>query len=341
MKKIAIRWLIIFAVLTLLILILSRPYYAFVTKTLSISPLRALLFNDSLKTYNNQINILLLGKSGEGHEGPNLTDTIMVANYNLKNNRLTTVSIPRDIWSATLRDKVNSAYAYGEAKRPGSGGFILAKSEVSSIIGMPIHYAVAIDFDRFKEVVDYLGGVEVDIQRSFTDKKFPIEGKENDDCDDDQEYKCRYQTVTFTRGRMNMDGETALKFVRSRNAEGSEGTDFAREARQQKVLGAVIDKTLNYVKKPNIENYNNIYYLLNNIVKRDIDNQKLAVIFRNILLRRDFTSNKTTLAEDLFTTPPISDKYDYRWVLIPRSGDFNMIHSFIKCELEEEGKCSK
>ncbi len=340
MKKIGIGGLIFFAVLFLSLFIIAKPYYAFVTKTLSVSPFKALFSNNSLKTYEDQVNILLLGKAGEDQEGPNLTDTIMIANYNLKTNGLTTVSIPRDIWSATLRDKVNSAYAYGEAKKPG-GGFILAKSEISTIAGIPVHYATAIDFNKFKELIDYLGGIEIEIERSFQDRKFPIEGRENDDCDGNKEFKCRYQTVTFTRGKKIMDGKTALKFVRSRNAEGPEGTDFARELRQQKVLVAVIDKTLSYIKKPNIENYRNIYTLLNNIVKRDIDNQQLAEIFKNIFLNQNFSLNKTALAEDLFTTPPISGEYDYRWVLIPRSGNFDSIHSFIKCELEKGTKCSK
>src|SRR3990167_8248929 len=228
--------LIIVALVVLTILvILIRPYYLFVTQTLKVSPLKTFFSIDGLKTYNSHVNILFLGIAGEDRDGPNLSDSIVVVSYNLNANHLTTISIPRDVWSEALRDKINSAYAYGEAKKKGTG-FILAKAEVESIIGQPIHYAAAVDFDQFEELINFLGGVEVNVENSFTDKEFPITGKENDLCNDDLEYKCRYKTISFTKGITLMDGQTALNFVRSRHAIGSEGTDFAREKRQQKTI---------------------------------------------------------------------------------------------------------
>jgi LCP family protein required for cell wall assembly len=339
MKKVAIRFFFFFIGLLLLALILIKPYYSFVTDTLGISPIKALFFEDSLKTFDGQVNILLLGIAGQDHDGPNLSDSIFVINYNLLTNKVTTISVPRDIWSATLRDKINSAYAYGEAKKPGQGGFILAKSEVSSIVGQPIHYAAAIDFNRFREIVDFLGGIEVNVQRSFTDKKFPITGRENDDCDGDRDFKCRYETISFTKGTVNMSGETALKYVRSRNSEGPEGSDFAREVRQQNALEAVKDKIITYVKKPNLNNYDKLYSLLDNLIKRDITNQQIAFIFRNLMLKGYPARKAIALTEDLFITPDISDEYDYRWVLVPSKGSFDPIHALIRCELVGIKKC--
>ena len=267
-----------------------------------------------------------------------MSDTIIVANYNFKTNKATTISIPRDIWSPTLRDKINSAYAYGEAKKEG-GGFTLARAEVSRIVGLPIQYAAVSDFDKFKGLIDFLGGVDVSVERSFTDKKFPIAGRENDDCGgDDPEYLCRYETISFNKGVAKMDGETALKFVRSRNAEGPEGTDFARESRQQKVINAVVEMMVARVKKLDLASYNKIYELLNSLIKRDISNQQLAIIAKNAVLKRGFNLNKLTLEEKLFENPPISDKYDYRWVLVPDGDNYDKIHSLIKCRLEDEGE---
>lgn len=334
-----IKWLVFFFIgLLIIFVILARPYYGFVTKTLKISPLKALISRDGLITYDDQVNILFLGIAGGNHDGPNLSDTIIVVNYNLKTNKMVTISIPRDIWSPALRDKINSAYAYGEAKKLG-GGFTLAKAEVSRIVGLPIPYASVIDFDKFKELVDFFGGIEVNVERSFTDKKFPIEGRENDDCGgDDPEYKCRYETISFTKGMTKMDGETALKFVRSRNAEGPEGTDFGREARQQKIILAAKNILINEVKKPNLENYNKIYELLNNLVRRDVSNQQLAILAKNVVLKKNFGLNEITLPENLFENPEISEDYDYRWVLIPSSNNYDKIHALIKCRLQNEGK---
>ena len=128
---------------------------------------------DGVKSYNGHVNILFLGIAGADHEGPNLSDSIVVVSYNLKSNYLATISIPRDVWSASLRDKINSAYAYGEAKKKGSG-FILAKAEVETIIGQPIHYALAVNFDQFEELINFVGGVDVNVERAFDDYAFPI-----------------------------------------------------------------------------------------------------------------------------------------------------------------------
>lgn len=334
-----VKWLLFFFIsLLALFIILARPYYAFVTDTLKISPLKALFSRDGLITYDNQVNILFLGIAGGNHDGPNLSDSIIVANYNFKTNNLTTISIPRDIWSPTLRDKINSAYAYGEAKKEG-GGFTLAKAEVSRIVGLPIPYAAVIDFDKFKGLIDFLGGVEVNVERAFTDKKFPIAGREADDCGgSDPEYLCRYETISFKKGVTKMDGETALKFVRSRNAEGAEGTDFAREARQQKVIDAVKNTMTARVLKRNLKDYRKLYELLNSLIKRDITNQQLAIMAKNIVLKKGFDLKKITLEEKLFDNPPISDAYDYRWVLTPATGNYDKIHSLIKCRLKNEGE---
>jgi LCP family protein required for cell wall assembly len=333
-----IKWIVFFFIGLLIIFIaLARPYYAFVTKTLKISPLKALISRDGLITYDDQVNILFLGIAGGNHDGPNLSDTIIVANYNFKTNKLVTISIPRDIWSAALRDKINSAYAYGEAKKDG-GGFTLARAEVSRIVGLPIPYAAVIDFDKFKGIIDFLGGIEVKVERSFTDKKFPIEGRENDDCNGDPEYKCRYETISFRKGVTKMNGETALKFVRSRNAEGPEGTDFGREARQQKIINAVKNAMIEKAKKPDLESYNKLYELLNNLIKRNVSNQQLAIMAKSIVLKKNFDLSEITLEEKLFENPEISERYDYKWVLVPASGSYDKIHSLIKCRLENKGE---
>jgi len=325
----------------LISIFIIRPYFLFINKTLKVSIVKTLLSRNSLKSYDNQVNILLLGVAGGQHEGPNLSDSIVVINYDLKTNQSTTISIPRDIWSDTLKDKINSAYAYGEAKKNG-GGFILAKAEVSAIIGLPIQYAVVIDFDKFKELIDFLGGVEINIDNSFTDKKFPIAGRENDDCAGDKTYACRYETITFTKGLNKMNGETALKFVRSRNAEGKEGTDFAREARQQKVIETVKNKLFASVKKLSLKTYRQLYQLINPLVKRDITNQQITIILKNIVFKGKIKQEKIVLDQDFFTNPEVnSPEYDGLWVLIPTDKNFSLIHRYIGCVLENKENCDQ
>jgi len=338
--------------------IIIRPYYVFVTKTLQVSPIKTLLSLDGLKSYNNHVNILFLGIAGTDHEGPNLSDSIVVVSYDLKKNHLTTISIPRDVWSAALQDKINSAYAYGEAKKIGSG-FTLAKAEVETIVGQPIHYAMAVNFSQFEDLINFIGGVDVNVEKTFDDYAFPIPdisdslscGHSEDDIQkfadsypSEEEiwkyFPCRYEHIHFDAGMDHMDGQTALNFVRSRHAVGSEGTDFAREKRQQKVMEAVKNKLIAFIRKLDLNQYKKLYELTNKLVKRDINNQQLAIIAKDFILKRNFTQEKIVLSEDFFTNPTTDlSRFKGLWVLTPINDDINIVHNYIDCRLTQKTNC--
>lgn len=336
-EKFSLKLIIFFIVLICLFLFI-KPYYIFFKKVTGISPIWFLLTRGSFKQTDGKINFLLLGIAGGNHEGPNLTDSITYASLDFKNKKTTLIAIPRDIWSDTLQDKINSAYVYGEAKKKG-GGFMLAKAEVEAMVGQPIHYVFIIDFEEFLELINYLGGVDVYVEQTFNDFKYPIKGKENDQCDGDIEYKCRYEHISFKKGWQHMDGDRALKFVRSRNAEGEEGSDFARNKRQQKVLIALYEKILTRIKTLNIKEIEGLYFLLDKIIKRDISNKEAVYIGKKIIFLRNIKLEQIALSEDFFTVPPASQYGKY--VLIPKEGDFSLIHQYINCVLMEENICNK
>ncbi|MDH7476411.1 MAG: LCP family protein [Microgenomates group bacterium] len=341
MLKITKKSLIIFIFFIFIgfILVLS-PWYYLITKTFRVSLLKTLFSWNGLKKNNNQINFLILGIPGGNHDGPNLSDSILFANYNLSNNKITFISIPRDIWSPTLRDKINSAYAYGEYKKKG-GGFDLAKAEIEAVVGQPIHYTLVIDFEEFKKLINFLGGIDVWVTNGFVDPKFPIPGKEKDPCNGDPEYKCRYETVRFNKGLNHMDGETALKFVRSRNAQGEEGNDFARGKRQLQVIEAIKNKIYEIIKTFDIKKITNLYKNVDQSIKKDINNQQLAILGKNIFLKGKISIANVSLPEDLFIIPLYSSEYDFKYVLIPKNNDFSKIHQVVDCFIntEENNAC--
>ena len=229
-----------------------------------------LITNTGLKSDNDHINVLLLGIGGQGHEGPNLTDTMILASIEKDGQDVTFVSIPRDLWAPSISAKINAAYAYGQEKN--NQGLILAKNTVGQLFDIPIHYAIRVDFSGFVRAADLVDGLDVDVENSFVDLKYPIEGKEDDTCglkietqkinevntqvvidatgsaniisEENDPFTCRYETISFTKGPTHMDGATALKFVRSRHGTNNEGSDFARSARQQKVILAFRQKVL-------------------------------------------------------------------------------------------------
>ncbi len=339
----------------------------FVYKTASFYPFLFQLVVDkgvSLKQTNNNINILLLGIGGGSHDGPNLTDTIILASVNQKNNKVVLTSIPRDLWFPSLTTsfkKVNEAYADGENKRKG-GGLVEAEAVVSKITGQHIDYGVRVDFSGFVKAVDILGGLDINVDNTFDDYAYPISGKEDDTCGNLAEdikaytesgtasaemdlikFPCRYKHVHFDKGLMHMDGETALEFVRSRHATGVEGTDFARSKRQEKVIKALKDKILSAQTLINPAKIIQLYSILSGSIDTDIkqsefdDFVRLAQKMKGAKIQSaviDYGDPATNRPGLLFN-PPYTAEYDYSWVLIPRIGDgnFSEIQKYISCEI--------
>lgn len=281
-----------------------------------------------VQSIGNRINILILGKSGEGHNSPDLTDTIIFASVSFNNNSsIRLISIPRDIWIPEIRAKLNSAYYWGKQKD--NNGSSLSKELVEGVMGEPIHYVVVFDFSSFTKIIDVLGGVEVNVERGFVDEKYPIVGKENDLCNGDRIYKCRYETITFEKGKQLMDGGTALKFVRSRNAQGEEGTDIAREQRQQAIIVAVKNTVFSTKTLLNPKKMLGIWNVLKETVETNINESSAVVIARKILdARKDIKSS--IIPESFLINPPISSKYDNQYVFIPKLGSWLGVKDWVK-----------
>lgn len=282
--------------------------YKDIAKAYVVSP------TEKLSSFEDRVNILILGKGGITHTAGDLTDTMLLVSLNLKNGNIFMISLPRDIWISSLRAKLNSAYYWGNQKTKG-GGFILAKSEVEKIVGLPVNYAIVFDFGTFKEVVDVLGGIDVDVQHSFVDKKFPIPGLENDLCGGDRSYSCRYETLSFDKGLQHMDGTTALKFVRSRNAEGDEGTDIAREARQQQVIAAVRRKLQDPKVFLNISLMKKLFNVVSSSIETDLTPQDMAILASKI--NKNSKTESEVIPEQFLINPPTSKTYDNQYVFIP------------------------
>jgi LCP family protein required for cell wall assembly len=186
---------------------------------------------------SGQINILLLGIGGAGHDGPFLTDTMIVAQIRPNGEGVTLTSIPRD-YLAQLPDslgqqKINSAFTYGLGKNGDwnrGGQWAIAQAEKLS--GLKIPYFAVIDFSGFEKAIDQVGGVDVHVDRTFTDYSYPDNGTGY------------LPPLTFTEGDQHMNGTKALQFARSRHAAGIEGSDFSRSQRQQKIIQAFKQKIL-------------------------------------------------------------------------------------------------
>lgn len=199
---------------------------------------------------------LLLGYGGRGHEGAYLTDSIMVAIVDPARKSLTLLSIPRDSWvplvfneQTTVYNKLNTAYAFAKdsslypqrlPRYQGShGAGLFAMDTVARQLGIPISYYMALDFDGFRKAIDAVGGIDVDVPASFT-ARYP--------ANDDPSIDPSWTEVSFEKGRQNMDGETAIRYARAREAIDNlnEGTDFARSNRQRLIIEAFKTKLFQF-----------------------------------------------------------------------------------------------
>jgi len=180
-------------------------------------------------------NALIVGidtrETGEEHS----TDTIIVLSYNHSTNKALMISIPRDFnveigKNSGWYSRINAVYATAENKEEGTGLKAL-KETVEKVTDMEIQYYGMVDLKGFTKIVDAVGGIDINVEKSFTDYLYPI-GKS-------------YKTVSFEAGPQTMDGTTALEYARSRHSQqNNEGSDYARARRQQKVIVALKDKVL-------------------------------------------------------------------------------------------------
>lgn len=179
-----------------------------------------------------RITILLLGVDQRPDDpSPPRTDNIIALTIEPDSNKVGMISLPRDLFVPIpeffYSGKINTAYTIGEINKYPGGGGALAKKTVSEFLGYPIDYYVKIDFDGFVKAIDAIGGIDVVVAKTIHDEEYPT-------------IDYGYQTFHIDAGPQHLDGETALKYVRTRHTE----DDFQRAARQQQVLVAVKDKLI-------------------------------------------------------------------------------------------------
>ena len=157
------------------------------------------------------------------------TDSIMVLTLNPKTGAAGMLSIPRDVLVnvPALNDtiKINSAHVYGEIYKFPGGGPELLRQTVAELIGYPIDYYVRINFDGFRQIIDLVGGVDIEVAKDIKDDLYP-----------DENYG--YDPLFIPAGRHHMNGTLALKYARTRHVD----SDYGRAARQQQVIMALKDK---------------------------------------------------------------------------------------------------
>ncbi|MFH1244632.1 MAG: LCP family protein [bacterium] len=277
----------------------------------------------NLRTDSGRTNVVFLGVGGDSHPGGDLTDSMIIFSYAHSTSALTLIPLPRDIWVPSFASKINTAYHYG--------GIPLTKSTVSELVGLPIHYAVTLDFQGFQRMVDAIGGIDVEVKRAFDDYLYPIPGQENA-----QPESARYEHLHFDAGPLHLDGATALKFARSRHAVGEEGTDFARSTRQEQVIVAFKTRLLSSSTLLNLSTLQSLLGNLQNSLVTDMNNLEIGAFIRLFLnYSQGETPARSLDLTGLFVSPKNTAPYSGQWVLIPKTS-FEDIHAYVAKELQTQ-----
>ena len=164
------------------------------------------LFDSALRgEKDGRINALLLGMGGQAHISGELTDTVILASFNIERERLDLFSIPRDLWVRANENnfqKINELYRFaGGTENPDITKINDIKEKVRAIAGLPVHYTALINFQGVVDIVDALGGVTIESRQ--------------------------------------LDGKSALTYIRDRSTPGG---DFDRMLRQQELIRALAAK---------------------------------------------------------------------------------------------------
>ena len=242
------------------------------------------------------VTVLLLGSDQRpGETDPSRTDAIIVARIDPQRHRIALLSLPRDLW-VTIPDygqaRINAANVWGIIYKDPEGGMGLARRTVSNLLGIPIDYAMLIDFQGFIGAIDALGGVTVDVDKELYDGQFPT-----------MDYG--YTIAHFLPGPQQMDGATALMYSRIRHPD----SDFARMRRQQAVLAGVLGTLRQKNALQSLASLNDVTAALRDFVKTDIPEDRIIGLAWAL---RDMTPDQIEhylLSADMVTFGVGSDQY--------------------------------
>lgn len=253
----------------------TRQAVSWITKVVSKTVWEPLVQDEFWK-----INVLIAWYAWDAYRWWSLTDTIMVASYDPKLWAVTFLSIPRDLYVNYDNGsawRINGLYWSHSLQSPDwsehASGSLALMNKLSDITWLEIAYSVFVDFDGFVSFIDEVWGIQVDVPESLYDDQYP---GANDS----------YTVFQVDVWPQQFDGETALKYARSRKST----SDFSRALRQQQIIAATVKKITNQFSLSNVWNITKLYNQAMEVVNTDIPLQELLWLWQFAEAERSFFS---------------------------------------------------
>ncbi|MDZ7611821.1 MAG: LCP family protein [Candidatus Moranbacteria bacterium] len=265
-----------------------------------------------------RINVLMIGMRGENMPGGGLlADTVMVATLKPEEKKVGLISIPRDLYvkapGTEHHSKINSIYYYGE-KKQGTTGLQEMKKVASTVTGLDIHYAAALNFEGFRQLVNAVGGIEINLETPFYEVSQFVEGNE-----------CGGRFI-LPAGENLLDGEQALCYVRAR----TNTSDFDRAKRQQLILKKLKEQLTSLGTLSNFSKVNGILNAVGDNVKTDMDSNEMKKFFEKYNDMKDAEIKQRVFenSPEGYLKVPEEAAEELGYILIPRAGwdNYSEIH---------------
>jgi len=285
---------------------------------------------------DGRVNILLLGIGGVGHDGGDLTDTMILASIDPVNHQVALLSIPRDLWVKMSvnyygsSQKINAAYSAGKYQYLGKvdqrstdplaiqAGMASVDATVGQVLGIDIDYHVLLNFAAFAQAIDTVNGVKVDVKKPLVDASMAWENNNN--------------ATLVPAGQQQMNGKEALLYARSRHSS----SDFDRSERQRELLVALKQKVLTLGTFSNPVKLDGLVSAFGKNVYSDLST-KAALRLYDIM--KDVDDNKVQ-SLDLVTAPHsfvMTDTVGNISVVRPKLGfdTYSDIQAFVRAQLRD------
>ncbi len=231
-----------------------------------------------VKDTMGNINVLLVWYAGEDERGWLLTDTVMVASYNPDLGTVTFLSIPRDLYVTYHRwgrGRLNGTYRakYLDSGDDHEAGAEYLMEKITQITGIHLQYYAFVSFEGFVRYVDSLWWVTIDVPTDLNDPYYPDNNN-------------GFQTFSVAKGVQDMDGDTALKYARSRKTT----SDFSRTLRQQQIIKGMLDKIVWWLSITNIGKTRQMYADALDMVKTNISTKEILWLVKYLDSEKRFFS---------------------------------------------------
>lgn len=316
--------LVIFIVLGAIFINTAQKVLAFGSAISTQSPLST---QTGYMNTSDRINILIMGYGGAGHDGAYLTDSMVIMSLIPSTHHTTLISVPRDLWvqypaisgSVNCNNncmKLNAVYpsAAGNTNTNPVAGANATAQEVSLVTGLQINYWITINFVGFRQFIDAIGGVDVNVPDSFA-AYYP--------ANDDPSINASWIKVSFNKGMQHMNGATAIIYARARYVinNPAEGSDFARSQRQQLIMQAALTKLKDW------HNWFSLYGAMDALKQTLYSNLSLADLGMFALKMDLKNAHRLGLTNDNVLVDAVSNGQD---ILAPGNGGWQGIITYIK-----------